>query len=334
MIAPDLLDGIRAAVPHQVKEYYWAAQWIYTNPWFWGFTAAILVLEKLRPADRAQRVFSWGLLQDFMWFNLDAAFKVALLPAFAGAMKMLYDAMTGGYHTELPGGWPLGARIVAAFVAFDFLQWFHHWVRHKVTAFWHFHAVHHSQRELNVFTDLRVHAAEYLIAEVVVFVPMFALSLPALAVMGVAGLRWWYTRFIHANIRTNLGPLKHLLVTPQFHRVHHSIEPEHQDKNFGVVLSVWDRMFGTLHAGYDDYPATGVVGLPAEPPHRFAPGAWARDYAALFAHPFRQLARPRPALAREPGHPPSTLAASAPKSSLAVTPAADSPAAMRYPPVA
>lgn len=183
---------------------------------------------------------------------------------------------------------------MAAIVVFDFLQWFHHWVRHKVKAFWHFHAIHHSQTEMNVFTDLRIHSAEYLISEVVVFLPMFALGLPALAVMGVGSVRWWYTRFIHANIRTNLGPLKHVLVTPQFHRVHHSIEPRHQDKNFGVVLSVWDRMFGTMHADYEEYPATGVAGLPAEPPRGFAPAAWAKDYVRLFVYPFRELLRRRP----------------------------------------
>lgn len=137
-----------------------------------------------------------GLLQGFIWFNLDAVFKVALLPAFVGALKLLYDALTGNDHLTMMGGWPIAARIVAAFVLFDFLQWFHHWVSHKVTAFWHFHAVHHSQRELNVFTDLRVHSVEYMISEALVFLPMFVLGLPALAVMGVAGVRWWYTRFI------------------------------------------------------------------------------------------------------------------------------------------
>ena len=313
MIAlPELLDGLRAAVPHQIKEYYWAAQGIYTNPWFWVFTGAILVFEKLLPADKKQRVFSWGLLQDFMWFNADAMLKVALLPAFAGAVKIFYDWVTGDFQLEGPSGWPLWVKIVAAVVVFDFLQWFHHWARHKVKAFWHFHAVHHSAREMNVFTDLRVHAAEYMIAEVLVFVPMFALGLPALAIMGVGSVRWWYTRFIHANIRTSMGPLKHVLVTPQFHRVHHSIEPQHQDKNFGVVFSVWDRMFGTMHPDYDEYPETGVAGFASEPPHRFSPVAWAREYARLFVHPFRELVRRRPAVvtAREPVHGPIPVAPS------------------------
>jgi sterol desaturase/sphingolipid hydroxylase (fatty acid hydroxylase superfamily) len=289
----ELLQRLRMITPDQVKEYYWAAQKIYLNPWFWAFTASILLLERLRPADKAQPVFSWGLMQDFVWFNLDAAFKVALIPAFVGLLRLAYDAATGGHSIAVISGWPLPAKIILAFIVFDFLQWFHHWARHRVNAFWHFHAIHHSQRQVNLFTDLRVHAGEYVISETLVFIPMFAFGISAYGVMGVAGLRWWYTRFLHANIRTNLGWLKHVLVTPQFHRVHHSIEARHQNKNFGVVFSVWDRLFGTLHARYDEYPATGVEGLSFEPPHGFAATSWMRDYLRMFLYPFRELIRAR-----------------------------------------
>jgi len=115
---------------------------------------------------------------------------------------------------------------------------------------------------------------------------------PPLAVMGVGGFRMWYARFVHANIGTNLGPLKHILVTPQYHRVHHSIEPAHQDKNFAALLTVWDRIFGTLHRNYDEYPATGVAGLEFPPPHRVAPAEWGRDFVRMFLHPFRALRAP------------------------------------------
>ncbi len=49
------------------------------------------------------------------------------------------------------------------------------------------------------------------------------------------------------------------MVTPQSHRVHHSLEPQHGDRNFGVIFTIWDRMFGTLYANYDEYPDTGVL---------------------------------------------------------------------------
>lgn len=293
-VIADVLSWLRQVTPVEVKAYYWAAQGIYLNPWFWAFTIGILCWERLQPADPNQAVLSRGLAQDFVWFNADAAFKVAALPAVAGGFHLLYDQLTGGYRLALMDGWAIGAKVFVAFLAFDFLQWFHHWVRHKVVAFWHFHAIHHSQRQLNVFTDLRVHAGEYVISEALVFIPMIALGMTPYAVMGVGALRWWYTRLIHANIRSNFGPLRHILVTPQFHRVHHSIEDRHRDRNFGVVLSVWDRLCGTLYPRYDEYPATGVSDVDFEPPRTLSPLAWAGDYGRQLWYPFGRLLARRP----------------------------------------
>jgi hypothetical protein len=83
-----------------------------------------------------------------------------------------------------------------------------------------------------------------------------------------------------------------VFVTPQYHRIHHSIEPRHQDKNFGNLLTVWDRMFGTMNRNYDEYPATGVIGLEFDPPRRFAPTAWLRNFFHIWLHPFRALRTP------------------------------------------
>ena len=284
-----IFDHLRQITPVEIKRYYWAAQAVYTDPLFYILVGAILFVEYIRPAVRDQRVFSWALLEDFCWFNLDSVFKVAALPAFIGLLQMAYDRLTGEATIGMLGSWSVPARIMLSLAAFDLLQWFHHWARHKVALFWHFHVIHHSQREMNLFTDVRVHAAEYLIAQTLTFVPLFLLDLTPFAIMGVAVFTLWYTRFIHANIRTNLGPLKHVLVTPQFHRIHHSIEARHRDKNFGVLFTVWDRLFGTLYPSYDEYPPTGVEGVRFEPPRTFSPRGWFGDLATQFLYPFRQI---------------------------------------------
>lgn len=284
------IDWLREVTPTELKAYYWAASTVYTSPWFYVLIAVILVLEWLRPAMREQRVFSRGLFQDFLWFNLDLAFKVAALPAFAGLLKLLYDRVTGGFVLPVLSLLPALTRVVIAFVLFDFLQWFHHWVRHRVKAFWHFHVIHHSQRELNLFTDLRVHFAEYLTARVLTFVPLFMLDLSPFLVVTVGLVESWYTRLIHANVRLNFGPLKHVLVSPQYHRIHHSIELRHQDKNFGVVLTLWDRVFGTIYPHYDEYPATGVAGVDFASTASLSPRAWARDLGRQILYPFKELA--------------------------------------------
>jgi sterol desaturase/sphingolipid hydroxylase (fatty acid hydroxylase superfamily) len=96
---------------------------------------------------------------------------------------------------------------------------------------------------------------------------------------------------VHSNIRTDFGPLRHLLVTPQSHRLHHSIELEHRDRNFGGVLSVWDHLLGTQHRGFDVYPSTGVEN-PAFPIERSArPSRLLKTYARQFVYPFRASLR-------------------------------------------
>ncbi len=285
----EFLEWLRAVTPVEIKAYYWAALSVYSSPWFYAFVALILYLEHLRPAIRSQSVLSRALAEDFLWFNLDLAFKVAALPAFIGLLRLLYDQATGGYQIPWLSGLSLTTKVVMSFVVFDFLQWYHHWVRHRVAPLWQFHVIHHSQRELNLFTDLRVHFMEYLVVQVLTFIPMFLLGLTPTAIVGVGFALQWYTRLIHANIRTSFGPLRHILVSPQFHRIHHSIERRHQDKNFGVVLTVWDRCFGTLYDGYEEYPETGVEGVLFQPPARFSPLAWARDVGMQVLYPFRQM---------------------------------------------
>jgi len=111
---------------------------------------------------------------------------------------------------------------------------------------------------MNMFTDLRYHVLEYVIAHTVIFIPMFMLGVSHPNIVLLAFVAKWYRRFYHANIRTNLGWLRYVLVTPQSHRVHHSTAVEHRDLNFGVTFSIWDQMFGTQYRGWDEYPETGV----------------------------------------------------------------------------
>ena len=134
-----------------------------------------------------------------------------------------------------------------------------------------------------MFTDLRIHPVEHLVALTIRFVPVMVLGLSKPEIFNLALITLWYTRFIHANVRTNLGPLRHVLVTPQFHRIHHSIEPRHRDQNFGVIFSFWDRLFGTVYPGCDEYPATGIAD--EDFPHE-------TSYREILTAPFKQLAYP------------------------------------------
>ena len=282
---------IKSYVPFEVKEYYWSAVTVWSRPELWALLVLILVLERLWPADPKQKLFSRGMAQDLLWFNLDIAIGVALLPAVAGTLKLLYDKTTGGYVIPVLESWPVLARIVLAVVITDFLYYCKHALNHRVGTLWHFHAVHHSQRELNALTDRRQHIVEHLLTQVLVFLPLIAMGLKPLALMAAGAALWWQTLLVHGNIRTNFGPVGWLIVSPQFHRVHHSIEVRHWDKNYGSILTVWDRLFGTMYHGLDEYPATGVRDVYFAPPDTFKPHAWLADMGRQVLYPFRKILR-------------------------------------------
>lgn len=281
-----LIDWLRTITPLGVKDYYWAAVGLYREPWLWLSVLLILVLERVVPVIRQQKVFSKAFFEDFVWFNLVALLTVAAFPAFVSLLQGLYATITGGHGvTPVLSTLPLWLKVVVSLVIVDLLTWVHHWVRHQ-GVLWRFHLIHHSQRELNQFTDFRVHAVDLLVVYGILAIPTAALHLAPGAIMSVALARAAHARFIHANIRTNLGPLRHILVTPQYHRIHHSIEPRHQDKNFGGLLTVWDRIFGTLWTKYDEYPATGVADVEFEP--RLIPGGWLGAVGRELVYPFRR----------------------------------------------
>lgn len=285
----DFFEIVKSHVPFALKDYYWTALSVWSRPELWALLALILVLERTIPADPKQSLFSKGMAQDFLWFNLDIAIGVALLPTVAGTLKLLYDKMTGGYVLPVLESWPTLARVVVAIVITDFLYYCKHALSHRFLTLWHFHSVHHSQRELNALTDRRQHIVEHLLTQVLVFLPLIAMGLKPLALMAAGAALWWHTLFVHGNIRTNFGPLGWLIVSPQFHRVHHSIELQHYDKNFGSIFTVWDRMFGTMYRNVHEYPATGVSDVYFPPPSNFKPQAWLADMGRQVIYPFRQI---------------------------------------------
>jgi len=248
---------------------------------FYALVGVILLLEQVQSVYAASRAFSVSFFHDFLWFLLDALFVWTLLPLYQTFLAGFYDSHLGFLRADTIQTWPLAGQILVVVLAVDFIRWLHHLLRHKVTLFWYFHTIHHSQRDMNLFTDLRVHPVERLIETGVSFIPFLSLRTD-IALASFAG--WymfgiWYARFYHSNIKTNLGFLRYILVTPQSHRIHHSREKRHQDKNFGAIFSIWDHLFATQYRKYDEYPETGID----DPtfPHETEFG-WHRSLGMLF----------------------------------------------------
>jgi sterol desaturase/sphingolipid hydroxylase (fatty acid hydroxylase superfamily) len=147
--------------------------------------------------------------------------------------------------------WPIaddGVSLAAGFLLLDLLRYLVHRCEHAVPIFWRFHALHHSDPDVDVTTSVRHHPVEYLLGSAVYWLVVILLDVPAtvvlthgLAVFGTAAVQ-------HGNIRLPEWldrALQPALVTVDMHRIHHSVLFEQANSNYGAVLSVWDRLFGT-----------------------------------------------------------------------------------------
>ncbi len=114
---------------------------------------------------------------------------------------------------------------------------------------------------------------------------------PGLVVVGVYNtVALIHFRLYHCPIRSNYGPLRYILVTPQSHRIHHASDPRLQNSNFGIFFSVWDHIFGTQHRSYDEYEVQlGLqdVAFPVE--QDASVGEFVAAYAAQLVYPLARL---------------------------------------------
>lgn len=249
-------------VVHYIDKYLVSAalntlQTTVLSPIFYLAVTIILILERLFPA-KPQKLFSIGLLQDSVWLLMEGIFQVTAVALTAKVMISFYNGYLDFLTIDFIRTLPFYVRFIIGVLFVDFLGWFTHWVRHRVGVLWQFHAVHHSQRELNMFTDLRYHFIEYMIVQVIITIPLLAFIQDRPTIVGFMLFHVWFTHLYHGNIRSNYGILRYIFITPQSHRIHHSIELRHRDKNFGVLFSIWDYLFQTQYKKYDEYPDTGI----------------------------------------------------------------------------
>jgi sterol desaturase/sphingolipid hydroxylase (fatty acid hydroxylase superfamily) len=147
--------------------------------------------------------------------------------------------------------WPIANQwmsFVAAFLLLDFLQYAMHRCQHAVPFLWRFHALHHSDPDVDVTTSVRHHPIEYLIATAVYWVAVLALGIPAIIVLGHSLAVFAAAAWTHGNISMPEWLerlLRSVVITLDLHLVHHSIEYSRENWNYGAVLSIWDRLFGT-----------------------------------------------------------------------------------------
>ncbi|WP_309610829.1 sterol desaturase family protein, partial [Sphingomonas sp.] len=155
----------------------------------------------------------------------------------------------------LPG--PL--RFALMLVLIDFLRYWEHRFEHRF--WWPVHSVHHSVTELHAASAL-AHPLQALPEFLIVSIPLSFITSGGLMPLSLAMFVALQNLIIHSPLRVHAGPLRLFYVDSRWHRIHHSIEERHWHHNFGLVFSIWDRLFGTaVEPDKAQWPATGVPGL-------------------------------------------------------------------------
>jgi sterol desaturase/sphingolipid hydroxylase (fatty acid hydroxylase superfamily) len=112
---------------------------------------------------------------------------------------------------------------------------------------WPFHAIHHSSRELDWLSSVRLHPLNVVIGRSLQVIPFVLLGFPLGLLAAYVPFLTFYAIFIHANVGWSFGPLRYIIATPRFHRWHHTSEAEGLDKNFAGMFPIWDIVFGTFY---------------------------------------------------------------------------------------
>lgn len=181
-----------------------------------------------------------------------------LFPAAAVGMAALSVEKGWGVFNTLEI--PYWLSVVASVIAMDFVIYLQHVMVHAVPALWRLHRVHHADLDYDVATGARFHPLEIILSMLIKFATIMVLGPPVLSVVIFEVLLNATAMFNHGNVRMPRpidGVLRWLVVTPDMHRVHHSVEDDEANSNFGFNLPWWDRLFGT----YRDQPRAGHEGM-------------------------------------------------------------------------
>lgn len=181
--------------------------------------------------------------------------------------------------------WPTAVKVIIGFVLFDLVIYTQHVVFHAVPLLWRLHSVHHADLEYDTTTGIRFHTIEIVLSFALKLGFVFLVGPPALAVLIFEIVLNGTSLFNHGNV--SLPPaidraIRLVLVTPDMHRVHHSVIRQEADSNYGFNLPWWDYLFGTYRAQPEAGHDKMTIGLAAERDESRVVGIW-----ALLCLPFR-----------------------------------------------
>ena len=230
---------------------------------FLGVLVLMLVLESLIPrhptvdSKPRRRAINFSL----------TGFNVLLVRGLLGGAAVGTAHFAGQHGWGLLNylHWPVAVEMAVGVVFLDLMIYLQHVVLHMIPFFWRFHRVHHSDLDLDVSSGFRFHPVEILASMIYKMGLIAAIGPSVLTVVVFEAILSGMAQFTHSNIKLPLGldrALRWVFVTPDMHRIHHSVEVAETNSNYGFNLSLWDRLLGTyIHDGKKPQPEI-VIGIP------------------------------------------------------------------------
>ncbi len=226
-----------------------------------GSTLLFVFIEKLFPLRREQPVFRDEWQTDFHHFLVNHMIVGFVLLA----TNLLVHKLFGWAAKDGVQAWvrdlPFFAALFLIVLVADLVQYWTHRAYHEVPALWRLHAVHHSVKSMDWLAGSRQHIVELLLTRTLVLAPIFVLGFSKDVIDAYIVIVGFQAVFNHANVSVRLGPLRYVIVTPNFHHWHHSQDKEALDKNYAAHFAFLDHLFGTAVQSDREWPARyGVLG--------------------------------------------------------------------------
>jgi len=228
-------------------------------------SVVVLLAETIAPWRRDQRRLRRGLASDLAYLAFNGHF-------FGVGLYWLTSRYVAPHLTGLQRGWasswPLWLQVLVFIVGFDLVQWCTHVMLHRTSWLWALHKVHHSvgDGEMDFLVSFRFHWLEGLVYKAVQYVPLALLGFSTEAAFIQAVFGTLVGHLNHANLDLGWGPLRYVFNSPRMHLWHHDLDlADGKTKNFGIVFSTWDFVFGTAHFPDEPPRAIGITddALPA-----------------------------------------------------------------------
>ena len=237
---------------HQSHAYL-GLDWLVLDLFFTGI--AFILLERLFPRVVPQQaILRQGWRLDLLYFSVNHLLIGLFLVVSTHFALLFFGWARSPWLQAQVAALPAILRFLLVILAADAVEYATHRAYHEIPFLWRFHAVHHSPQQMDWLSGSRVHVFEILATRATILVPIFLLGFPQDTIFAYIIFVSIQAVLIHSNIATDLGWLRYLVVTPQFHHWHHASDAEALDRNYAAHTPILDLLFGTYHQPRERWP--------------------------------------------------------------------------------